>query len=1087
MRVFCGALLLVFAACIQINAQTTGAQVSGVVQDATGASVPDAQITITNTDTGAARTATSASDGSYSFPTLATGPYKLEVSKGGFATFVQTGVILQVGSNPQVNVSLKVGTAAEQIEVQADAAMVETHSTGVGQVIDQQRVVELPLNGRNLAQLISLSGAAVNYTGGLNTNQSYPNSTSISIAGGQPNTTNFFLDGGSHLDGRTNIGLPLPFPDAVQEFKVESSSLPANYGTHAGGTVNVVTKSGTNAIHGNAFYFVRNGAMNARNFFAPTRDSLKRNQFGGVAGGPIIKNKLFIFGGYQGTIVRTAPATTVAFAPTAAVKQGDFRTILAPPCQAKQVNLNAFSGAVNNVIPTSLLNPVALKVLALVPVSTDPCGKTTYGIPFTSTEHQMLTRLDWQRSENDSWFVRYFFTDFNNPAYYQPGNLLTIQSTGSLARVQSIILGDTRILSPTTVNQVRASFARSAVQDVTAPGIPTLSSLGSNVTTPVPSYTGQFQVTGYFSIAGFPNWIYTNEPSVSEDLTLSLHNHQINVGGSWVHVQLNANGLFQINPRFTFNGNLTGNALADLLTGNLDTMLQGGGQIGRDGQNLPSAYIQDNWRVGHGLQINLGLRWDPFIPQHDKYGYAAQFDQGLFDSGKVSSVYTKAPAGLTFPGDAGYPGMSNNFPRYFDFAPRIGLVYDPRGKGTETIRAGYGVFYDTSFIWLTFHMMLNPPWGNTITLTNPVGGLSNPWQAYPGGNPFPLPAKIPADASFPQSGVFTFEPLHAKMPYTQQWNLAFQKQLAANWLVSATYLGNKTTHQWLGYQANPSVYIPGNCVAGQYGLTAAGPCSTTSNTEARRALRLRNPAIGQYYGSMLVSGDNSNAIYNAMLLALQHRFSQHFSLSSNYTWSHCLNQGEVGQDIVTSYRNPNDRRSEWGNCALDHRQIFNTSLVASSPGFGSSIVKRIVRNWQLSGIFTASTGAWLSPVSGTDVSLTAVNLDRPNVVGDWRTSTPTLNQWFNTAAFAKNVPGNAGNAGRSIVLGPGAWNLDAALFRDFAILERLKLDFRAEAFNLLNHARFNNPGVTLSQGTTFGVITTAQDPRIFQMAMKLTF
>lgn len=1086
MRLFAVSTLMLLALCLRSNAQSTVSQVSGVVQDGSGAAIPGATVTITNVDTDAARTGVSATDGSYTFTNLVAGPYKLQVAKEGFATYNQSGIVLQVNSSPQVNVTLKIGSVSEQIEVQANAAMVETSSNGVGQVIDQQRVVDLPLNGRNLSQLIQLSGAAVPSTGGgLANNLGYPTVTAVAVAGGQANATNFFLDGGTHLDARTNVGLPLPFPDAVQEFKVETSTLPANYGSHAGGAVNAITKSGTNSLHGDAFWFLRNYVFNARNYFAPVRDSLKRNQEGGTLGGPIIRDRLFFFAGYQGTTERTAPATNQAFVPTAAVLQGDFRTVLSPPCQNKQVNLLASSGAVNNVIPLSRLNPVALKYVALLPVSSDPCGKILYGVPSIDGEDQGVVKADWRHTNKDSIFVRYFITDYALDAFYDKSNLLTAGTAGLLDRVQSAIVGDTYLINSRTISAFRASLARSAIQRIGADGVPNMAQLGSNVYSPIQNYTGQVSASGYFSSGAIPGWVYSNVSAVSEDIGTTLGPHQMNIGFSWVHNQMNANGPFQQNPRMTFNGQLTGNALADFITGNLDTILQGNGQIGRDGQNQPSAYFQDLWKVSRKLQFNVGVRWDPFLPQHTKYDYASQFDPARFYAGQVSKIFVNAPPGLTFPGDAGYPGHSDTFARYLDFAPRFGLVYDPSGKGAETIRAGYGVFYDSTYLWNTLHIPLNPPWGNTISLTAPQGGLSSPWAAYPGGNPFPTPTRLPADYPFPVDGVYVFEPLHAHATYVQQWNVSIQKQITTNWLVSASYLGNKTTHQWLGSQVNPAVYTPGGpCIL--LGVTY-NPCSSTASTEARRTFASANPTTGKYYGSTVVVDDSGNASYNALLLVAQHRLSHNFSLLANFTWSHCFDQGENGQDIVNFYQDPKNRRAEWGSCAADRRKVLNVSMVTSTPKFASPLLDRIAGHWQASGIFTASSGSPLTIASGVDNSLTGVGADRPNVIGDAKLADPAIQQWFNTAAFVKNGPGTYGNNGPGNLTGPGRWNLDAAIWRTFRIREQIRTDLRWEAFNVLNHARFNNPGTSLSSGNTFGIISSAQDPRIMQVALKVTF
>jgi hypothetical protein len=1074
---------LAFLACVffaTANAQSAPvAEISGIVQDASGAAVPAAHVTVTNTDTSASRTVDSGADGAYAFTNLAVGPYKLQVTRDGFSTFNQTGIVLQVSSNPKINVTLKVGAVTEQVEVQANAAMVETQSTGVGQVIDQRRVVDLPLNGRNPTQLIALSGGAVSAvqpnaagaassTGGIAINLNYPTVAAYSVAGGQGNATNYFLDGGVHMDVRTNVGLPLPFPDALQEFKVETSSLPANYGSHPGGAVNAIVKSGTNGFHGDLFEFLRNGDMNARNFFAPTRDSLKRNQFGGVLGGPVIKDKLFFFAGFQGTTERTAPATNVAFVPTAAVLQGNFQTILSNTCQKNPVTLSS-SIAANNILLPGTISPIAQKFLALLPVSSNPCGRILYGVPTIDNEYQGVARADWQRTAADTIFFRYFVADYGLDAIYDKTNLLTAANPGLLDRVTSLNLGDTHLVNAKTVSAFRITFARSAVQRVGADGVPTMTSLGSNVTSPIPNYTGQIFVSNYFNTGAIPGYVYTNTYGLSEYIGMTLGAHQMNMGFVWQYTQMNALGPFQMNPRMIFNGQLTNNALADFMTGKIDTFLQGNGQVGRDRQNSPSLYFQDNWRVTSHFQLNAGLRWDPFIPQHQILNYASQFNPAGFYAGQVSKVYINAPPGLTFPGDPGFPGQSDTSPRYMDFAPRVGLVYDPRGKGTEVIRAGYGLFYDSSYMWNTLHVPLNAPWGDTLTL--PAVSLANPYQNYPGGNPFPTPVNPSSNVQFPVDGTYVFQPQHVHATYLQQWNVSLQKQVGADWLLSATYLGNKSTHQWLGQELNPAVY---------------GPGVTPATTEARRVFIRANPATGKYFGSTVMVDDSGNASYNGLMLVANHRFSQNFSALANYTWSHCLDQGEANQDIVNYYQNPLNRNAEWGNCASDRRQNFNLSLVAQTPRFSSRVLQRFVGNWQLSGIFNYQSGQWVNVTDGTDVSLTGLGSDRPNVIGSSQVSNQTLTQWFNTAAYKKQDPGTFGNAGRNTVVGPSSWNLDTGVWRTFPIRERLKLDVRFEAFNVLNHARFNVPVTALNAGN-FGQIISARDPRILQVAMKLAF
>src|SRR5436853_1398905 len=380
-------------------AQATTAQISGTVKDQSGAVLPGVEITVSQTATGAKRTAVSNETGSYVLASLPLGPYMLEAALPGFKTYVQSGIVLQVDASPTINIILQVGQVSDQVEVQANAALVETHATGLGTVVDNQRVVELPLNGRNVTELVFLAGTAnVGGSGFLNSVRNYP-TVMISVAGGISNWTAYNFDGVAHHDAYNSLNLPLPFPDALQEFKVESNALPAQYGVHASANVNVVTKSGTNNFHGDAFEFLRNGVFNARDFFAPKRDTLKRNQFGGTLGGAIIKNKLFFFGGYQGTIQRSEPTQNTAYVPTPAMLQGDFTTFAGPTCQFRPVMLAASQGFGNNQISPSLISPFALKVEARLPQTSDPCGKVHFGLKTNQSEHMEVARLDWTQSE----------------------------------------------------------------------------------------------------------------------------------------------------------------------------------------------------------------------------------------------------------------------------------------------------------------------------------------------------------------------------------------------------------------------------------------------------------------------------------------------------------------------------------------------------------------------------------------------------------------------------------------------------------------------------------------------------------------
>ena len=1080
--------------CAVLAAQGTQvAQLSGRITDSTGLGVPDAQVTITNTGTGIARTAVSGQDGAYLVTSLPVGSYRLEAAKQGFTTYVQSGIVLQVNTNPEIDVTLNVGSVSEQVVVEANAAMVETQSNGVGQVIDQDRVVDLPLNGRQVTQLVTLSGGAVNFVPtnagqSLLSNKNYPTVSAFSIAGGQGGQTLFMLDGAPHMDPISNIGLPMPFPDAIQEFKVETSSLPANYGSQPGGVVNVVTRSGSNSFHGDAFEFLRNYDLNARNFFAPTRDGLKRNQFGGDVGGPIHKNKLFFFAGYQGTFENVVPSANIAYVETAATLQGDFTQIASPACNGnRQITLGGpFAG--NKVDPT-LFNPVALNLLKLIPVSPDPCGKLTYGIPSHDHENQYVARGDYQLNSQHSLFLRYFITDYQHPPYYT-NNLLTMSTDASVGladRVQSAVVGHTFIIDPKTISALRLAFSRSSVIRYDPSGAPTPQSLGANVTSPIPNYI-YIPVSNYFTpmctnCSPGP-WISTDY-QLSEEVNLVRGAHQIAIGVNVMNSRLNSYSNFLRDGSYSFTGQITGNALADLMLGRPISFSQNNGQIGDERLWVPSLYVQDNYRVSSHFTVNAGLRWDPFTAPSSAVPQVSIFDPGWYNSGIHSTVFSNAPVGTLFVGDKGMPGNHYYFGRMAEFAPRVGAAYDPRGKGQETIRAGYGIFYAGTPLWL--QAGTHAPFAYPVSIPTPTSGMSDPYNGSTyGSNPFPLPSPLPSNIAFPLfgTGLGNFK-LHPKPAYMEQWNLAIQKQFRRDWLVSATYLGNRTVHLEYPEPLNPVVYIPGSCTAGQYGLTAAGLCSQTGNENYRRVLYLANSSVAKYYGALTPFGDGGNATYNGLLISAQHRFAHNYTVLANYTWSHCLDDSDVALNGAGGFQNPYNRDAEYGNCLADRRQVFNLSIVARSPKLSSVWVQRFAGNWQLSPIFTAMTGTYSTVTDGVDNSLTGVT-DRPNLVGNPSIGNQSLTEWFNISAFAKAPTGQFGNLGRSTILGPGAWDLDLALSRSFPITERQRIDFRAEAFNLMNHARFGNPVTALNSGI-FGQINAALDPRIMQFALKYKF
>ena len=508
-----------------------GSQVSGIVRDTSGGVLPGAEVTITKTDTGVVRTVFTDAEGHYVLPNLPVGPYQLKVVLSGFTTYVQDGIVLQVSTNPDINVTLGLGGLNEQVTVTANAAMVETHSTGVGQVIDNQRVAELPLNGRQATELIFLSGLATQAPAGdLNTNKNFPTVT-ISVAGGQANGITYIMDGSTHNDPFNNLNLPTPFPDALQEFKVETSALPARYGHHASSAVNLITKSGTNTVHGNAFEFLRNYRFNARNFFAPTRDSLRRNQFGGDVGGPLVKNQLFFFGGYQGKVEKTNPATNISFVPTAAMRAGDFTEFASPACNSgRQITLGG--GFVNNRIAPAQMNPVSVAMLKYLPVPGDPCGRITYGIPDNNTEHQAIGKIDYNLTPDQAIFGRYMYAVYENPATFDGQNALTLSRTGQKNEVHSFALAHNYVLSSSTLNAFHLTY-NATINDRPLPEYFTATDLGSRVYSPLKGYVG-INVTGTgfgFGNGGTnPGYFNSRGFQIADDFDIIRGNHQLAIG-----------------------------------------------------------------------------------------------------------------------------------------------------------------------------------------------------------------------------------------------------------------------------------------------------------------------------------------------------------------------------------------------------------------------------------------------------------------------------------------------------------------------------------------------------------------------------
>jgi carboxypeptidase family protein len=1100
---------LSFAVLAAAQAVSTS-QIKGTVQDATGLAVPGAAIKATQADTGAVRTAISGSDGGYVLPSLPVGPYSLEVSKEGFAKYVQNGITLQVASNPTVDVVLKIGSVSEQVQVEANAAMVETQSTGVGQVIDSRRVLDLPLVGRQVTDLVVLSGAAVN-TGTTTTNNRgvYPGISSFSVAGGLSGGNMYTLDGSFHSDVYANAALPLPFPDALQEFKVETSSLPAQYGYHSGGAINAVTKSGTNQFHGSLFEFLRNYDLNARSFFANARDGLKRNQWGGTFGGPIARNKLFFFAGFQGTNTRQTPSDTLAYVPTQAMLTGDFTAITSPACNGgRQIQLKA--PFVNNRISPALLSTPAISVMQHLPPATNECGQVSYGIPTSSNEYFGVAKVDYQWNPAHSLFVRYLGTQFDqaNP-YTVSGNVLSTTTPGASDRLQSVTFGDTYLFGASVINSFRATYNRTSNQKVASQFF-SAADVGINIYQYLPKYTS-LAITGGFSTGGTTGGRATYNTVVAQlgdDVAVSKGRHQMAFGANLLGWQSISNANTYTPGLFTITGSVTGLGLADFMIGQIASLTQGAPNKTYPEQFYLGLYAQDSWKVKPGLTVSYGLRWEPYFPPQFGQNIMSHFDMASFLNGTKSQVFTNAPAGTFYPGDPlfGPNGSSGREKHWTNFAPRAGIVWDPTGSGKTVIRAGYGVFYDQNTVELYIATGQGPPWGGKINPISPPGGLADPYAGLPGGNPFPF--VLSKDTAFPQYGTFDSFDRNTRVPYVQQWNLGIERQVGKNWLVSASYIGNEVVHLYGEKELNPAVFLGTQaCVLNGVSYPV---CSTTANTNQRRLLTLMNPAEGSKYGFIDVWDDGGTRSYNGLLLKTEKRLSRGFTITANYTWSHCIGNpvntfpqgGNGGSGLYISPSRLGDR----GDCTssgssaaggTDHRHIANMTGIGMMPRFSDRYLRMLASGWQGSATVSMYSGDALTVVTGVDNALSGINSTTQyanqvlgnvygnksfgNLIGAGATSL-----WLNSAAFAQPAAGTLGNMAPGTVRGPGALIFNAGLSRLFPIRERQRLELRGEAQNVLNRTNFADPSVTMNSNT-FGRVQSSGPARILQFALKYVF
>jgi hypothetical protein len=1012
----------------------------------------------------------------------------------------------------------------------------------------------------------------------------------------------------------------MPFPDAIGQFTQESSVMGAQDGMKAGGMVNVVTKSGTNSFHGNAFEYIRNDFIDASSFFSDSHDRLHQNEYGGTIGGPVWipklyngKNRLFFFAGFHRLTYDDVASNQTATVPTALELAGDFRAENGDPingtapnslCSTKPlaqlqlvdpvtgalVENSAGQGNVYQTTPNWNTNSQA--VLAYLPKvvplksGLDVCGGIQYAIPNEHYDKQFITREDYNIGAKDNLYGRYFLDSYQVPSFYSPTNiLLTSQAGNPEERVQTGTIGENHIFTSNLVNSAHiAVMRRYHTRAYNSADISACTGAGFTIIATCAVPNGLQLSTGGNGIGGFSIGNSTNSPAhfndntgvIDDDLTWVKGRHLINFGGEYVRNQLNISNTFTGVGVYGFGSNYSsygpygskgtaannpnagitalGNGQLDFLEGAMNDFSQGKEQQNALRSTIPALYVQDTFHTTKKLTLVFGIRWDPNYMPTDVFNRGATFSNAAFLAGTQSTVYPNAPAGVLFYGD---PGVSKSFTRSSpnQWDPNIGFTYDPLGDGKTVIRGGAEYIYDTANTFTAQREQQNPPFATGVNQsTNTYDPLSDPWLTKPSdiptpsagagavnsgsltANPFPTQASFSgrptaAAALFPKNSTWIVLPNQFHIATYAQWNASIQHDFPHGWQVQLQYVGSKGTHEEGGMPLDPVVWIPGvstgiagpkNCNVsiggtnyylgepGSSAVPAAGVnCSSTSNNSQRGMLTLENPAQGVLFGDGTTSdivGDFAFSTYEGGIFSVNHRFSSVFSMFANYTWSKCLNIEDNQGDISgVQVENPNNPKADYGPCGSNLQNVFNTSIVANSKfHFSNSLANYLINNWTFGALSSAHSGGVQNVTPGSDISLTAMNNDRANLIPGipvyqkvkFQSAGGEANREFlNPNAFSipsPTAPTSAfptyGNISRNEFHGLPFVSFDAQISRYWPIHENLKLNTEIQAFDVLNHPDFSCCSSTSVASSSFGqVSSTAYGPRQFQGSLQLIF